>query len=126
MVKQMLNAPMRMERLTSDPDRFSDEAAAIARNPDLAVGGVTFGWLAAAFTSIDVVQASGYAEGITTPCLFLVPGCEKLVRPQAALNFAKRMPHASCVYIRESRHELLKERDVLRREAFSTLSNFLA
>jgi lysophospholipase len=124
-VKKMLASPLRMQRLTSDPDRFADEAAILARNPDLGVGGVTFGWLAAAFASIDVMRAPGYAQAISTPCLLLVPEREKLVRPQATLNFAQKMPHGHAILFHEARHELLKERDDLRQQALRLMADFL-
>ncbi|MBW1841948.1 MAG: alpha/beta hydrolase, partial [Deltaproteobacteria bacterium] len=43
-------------RLTSDPERFMDAPAAIAGNPDLAIGGATYGWLSATFDSIAILK----------------------------------------------------------------------
>ena len=39
--------------LTSDPERYGDEAWWTAQNPALSMGSPTYGWLAAAFGSID-------------------------------------------------------------------------
>jgi lysophospholipase len=105
---------LRMDRLTSDADRFADEAAVIDANPQLAVGGVTFGWLNAAIQSIDLVAQSGYVEAIQTPVLLAVAGLEKLVRPDLAKAIAARLPHGALLDVPAGRHELLKERDSLR------------
>ena len=41
--------PFEGNRLTSDPYRFMDEKKTLSDNPDLRLGGITYGWLSAKF-----------------------------------------------------------------------------
>ncbi len=100
--------------LTSDPMRFMDEHRAIESNPDLALGGVTYGWLAAAFDSIDLLLSEGYAERISTPVFIISAGSDKIVSEAAQKAICSRMSKCQFVSIPDSYHEILKERDSVR------------
>jgi lysophospholipase len=115
----------RQTRLTSDVVRFQEEAEAIDANSDLAVGGVTFGWVEAAFRSLDVLEAPGYLEAIETPVLVLLAGREQVVDSQAAENLSKRLPKGRVSWIEGAAHELLRERDDVRAVAFEQIAAFL-
>src|SRR5262249_15970954 len=54
---------------TSDRDRFERRVRLLSENPELLLGGVTFGWLDAAFRSIALLQRPEYLRRITTPLL---------------------------------------------------------
>lgn len=120
----LFNNVVRMNRLTSDRVRFDHEAAAIASNPALAIGGASYGWAVAAFNSCDLLAAEGYAESISTPTLMLVAEREVLVKNEATAAFAARMPHATYEMIADGRHELLRERDAIRQLVFSKVLDF--
>lgn len=102
-------------RLTSDPERFMDEKTAISRNPDLAVGGMTFGWLEATFQSIDILMKSDYCEKIKTPILIVSGGADKVVSLKAQKMVCGSLPNSRIKIISDSRHEILKENDGIRR-----------
>lgn len=103
------NARFRRNVLTANRERF-DWIAALHRNhPELITGGATFGWLAAATESIDVLGQPGYAEMITTPTLILSAGNDRVVDNRAHRHFAERMPNAQRVTISGARHELPQE-----------------
>ena len=118
--------PKWRDHLTSDPDRFEDEHWHIARNPDLALGGITLHWLKAAFKSMDRLAAPGYAEAITTPVLVVQCGADVVVDNAAMTAFAARLAHGQMIRIDGARHEILKERDVFRAQFWKAFERFMA
>jgi len=111
-------------RLTSDPVRFMDEHRAIESNPDLALGGVTYGWLAAAFDSIDLLLSRGYAEKISSPVLIISAGRDRIVSEAAQKAICSRMLTCRFVTISGSYHEILKERDDVRNAFWKEFDSF--
>jgi lysophospholipase len=101
-------------RLTSDPERFMDENEAIAENPDLALGGVTYGWLSATFESIDILTKPDFAEKITTPILIASAGCDRVVSIKAQKTICALLPKCRFAEITGARHEIFKETDAVR------------
>ena len=101
-------------RLTSDPERFMDENQAIAKNPDLALGGVTYGWLSATFESIDILTEPGFAKKITTPILIVSAGCDRVVSIEAQKTICSLLPNCRFTEIAGARHEIFKETDAVR------------
>ena len=112
-------------RLTSDPVRFMDEHRAIESNPDLALGGVTYGWLAAAFDSIDLLLGKGYAEKISSPVFIISAGRDKIVSETAQKAICSRMHECRFVSISDSYHEILKERDKVRNIFWREFDGFI-
>jgi len=100
--------------LTSDPARFMDEKRAIKENPDLALGGVTYGWLSASFASIDILAAPGFGKEITIPILMVSAGSDKIVSLEAQKSICARLQQCRSKVIPKARHEILKETDAVR------------
>jgi lysophospholipase len=101
-------------QLTSDPVRFMDAIKDIEKNPDLALGGVTYGWLSATLTSIDILNRPEYAAKITTPILMISAGEDKIVSVKAQKKISSWLPNCRFIEIPESRHEIFKETDAVR------------
>jgi lysophospholipase len=99
--------------LTSDPERFMDKKKAIAENPDLALGGVTYGWLAATFESIDILTEPVFAEKILIPILIVSAGADKIVSIEAQKAICSLMNNCRLFEISGARHEILQETDVV-------------
>ena len=102
-----------------------DEHRAIESNPDLALGGVTYGWLAAAFDSIDLLLSEGYAEKILSPVFIISAGRDKIVSETAQKAICSRMDKCRFVSISESYHEILKERDNVRNIFWREFDGFI-
>jgi lysophospholipase len=100
--------------LTSDPVRFTDEKNEIIKNPDLALGGVTYGWLSATLKSTDILTQPGFAAKITTPILMVIAGNDKIVSTKAQKKFCTMLPNCRLQEISEARHEIFKETDAVR------------
>jgi lysophospholipase len=112
--------------LTSDPVRFMDEHRAIESNPDLALGGVTYGWLAATFKSIDILSSAEYAGKIKTPVLIISAGKDRIVSESAQRAICSVMEKSSFVCIPDSYHEILKERDKVRNIFWREFDGFIS
>lgn len=114
------------KRLTSDVSRFQDEAWHVERNPSLAVGGVTYGWLDAALKGLAQLFSSNLPERLTLPILFVLAGHDQVVDNKKTRNFISRMRSPRVVTLEEARHEILKENDMLRSSFLKLLEDFIS
>jgi lysophospholipase len=112
-------------RLTHDPVRFRRTKKLLQNNPDLAVDGVTFGWLGATFHSIDILSGKGYVEGIALPILIVAAGADQVVSLQAQKAICERLPHARIITIPRARHEILLETDSMRHAFWRAFDRFI-
>lgn len=112
-------------KLTSDPKRFAAAHEAIAANPDLAVGGPTYGWLAAALRSIRILNGNGFPEAIRAPICLAGAGADRVVSTPANQRLAARMPNAEPWVIDGAQHEILMERGEYREQFFNKFDEFL-
>ncbi len=120
-----LAGSIRQRRLTSDVERYVDEAWWLDKHPELAVGGVTNGWLRAAFRSVDALRAPGAYERVTTPLMILVAEHEALVDNAATVRAAARMPKAWLQTVPGAAHELVREADAIRLPLLDGIAGFL-
>jgi len=120
--------PIRFEnnKLTSDPKRFSDELTEIEKNPDLALGGVTYGWLSAAFDSINIISQPGYIEKIEIPILMIGAVKDRVVSSDIHRRIALRLDNCKAVFLSDARHEILKESDEIRQIFRNIYDQFMA
>ncbi len=112
-------------RLTRDAQRFQQTIDLIVENPKVAVGGVTFGWLAATFASIQLVMAENYCQNIETPILIISAGADRIVSRGAQEVVCQRLPDCRLVTISGSRHELLIETDAVRGQIWELFEDFV-
>ncbi|WP_165769405.1 alpha/beta fold hydrolase [Arboricoccus pini] len=105
--------------LTSDPELFESFRQLLLHHDAYRVGGVTYGWLRAAFRSIAWTWQPGYGEGLKLPMTVLTGEQDRIVSNQAAALMAARLL-ARHVDLAGARHDLLWEvapvRDRLWRE----------
>jgi lysophospholipase len=122
----LMAEPFSENPLTNSQERWERDGGTIARYPELAVGGATFGWLRAAMDSISTLRLGHFPKGPKCPVLMVLAGRDRVVNNSAAEDFARRVPGVSVVYIQDSLHEILMERDVIREEFLAGLDNYLA
>lgn len=113
-------------RLTSCPDHFANLGRQLAAAPELALGGVTYGWLGAALRSIALIRGRGYPEAINIPILVCQAGLERIVSNRAEEEFVRRLPRGRLSVFADARHELLCEREPVRDRLFEVIDAFLA
>ena len=137
--KPGLKGSPRQKLLTSDADRYADEGWWVKQNPALGLGSVTWGWLDAAFSSLDMIfaapdEARGTGEGrddrprlqrITTPTLVLIPEHDGLVDNAVTRRAEALMPNAKIEAIAGAGHELLRETPQIRRAVLARVTEYL-
>ena len=111
--------------LTSDADRFRLYRQRCRRHDDLMLGGVTWGWLAAALQAVGRLERPDVLERTTTPLLLLEAGNERVVDRGALARAAARLPDAQIVRLDGAEHELLMEADPIRDRVFNAIDDFL-
>jgi len=110
--------------LTSDPVRFMDSKKAITKNPYLALGGATYGWLSATLKSTDILTQPGFAAKITASILMVIAGNDKIVSIKAQKKFCTMLPNCRLKEISDARHEIFKETDAVRSIFWSEFNRF--
>jgi lysophospholipase len=122
--------PLRMgfadQLVTSDPGRFNRTQLLLREHPNLRLAGPTWGWLEAAYRSMDTVMSPGYAEVITTPLLVFGAGRDRIVDTIATREFAARLPHGRYDEIGDAEHEILMENDGVRARFWAGFDAFTA
>jgi lysophospholipase len=112
--------------LTSDHARFRRYRERCRANPEKMLGGVTWGWLHAAFAAIRRVSRPGALEAVTTPVLMFEAGHERVVEPEAIARAAARLPSARRLRLPGAEHEVMMERQDVRARVFAAVDAFAA
>ena len=111
--------------LTSDPEALAAVEAVVRAAPDLGVGGVTWGWLRAAWREMDAVAAKD-APPLRAPTLVVLGDGDSVVSRAAIDRFAAREPLARLAIIPGARHEPFLENPSLRARLWDEIDSFLA
>ncbi len=121
----LINNTFDDNKLTSDPVRFMDLRHEIIKNPELAIGGVTYGWLEATFKSIAKLTEPGYVERVDIRSLIICAENDRVVCKKAIQSICARMPDCAFTEIKGSRHEILKEKDCFRDLFWNEFDRFI-
>lgn len=116
-------------RLTHDPVRYARNCALVAAHPDLALGGVTWGWLDFALKAAAWLQKPANLKRVTIPVTICQAAEEKLVDNRGQDVVAAALPQGRLVRIEGAFHEILQETDDKRAvfwRAFDELADRLA
>jgi lysophospholipase len=111
--------------VTSDRARFERMQALLKTQPFLRIFGPTFGWLGAAFQSMQRLRRKSFAEEITTPLLVFGAGRDRVVHVQAIRDFVKHLPKARYVEIKDAEHEIMMEKDSIRARFWAEFDAFV-
>lgn len=99
----------------------SDETRAAVHNgwclaePALQVGGVTYGWIYETQKSCMALWKKGAMDSVQTHCLLALAGKETFVSNAAIRKAAATLPYARLIELPDSLHEILMERDAIRK-----------
>jgi lysophospholipase len=99
--------------VTSDPKRFERFMNCLKAEPRLALGAPTFGWLEAAYRSMELVASEEFAQGIETPLLLVGAAHDQLVHPGADMTLVRRIKRGMYVMLK-AEHEIMMETDDIR------------
>ena len=109
--------------LTTCADRYGDELWWKERQPGYALGPPTWGWLDAAYRSIDRLTLEEM-ERVELPILILGTERDRLVSPNAIRRAAEALPKAELHMYSTAAHELLRESDPVRLDALARIDSF--
>ncbi|HYG88649.1 MAG TPA: alpha/beta hydrolase [Azospirillum sp.] len=112
--------------ITSDPRRYAVFHDAYRDRPELRVGGVTFGWLRAAFRATDAVLRTEPLERVRYPVLVLSAPADLVVDSRVAAAVARRLPDCTLASYPDAKHEILMECDEIRDRVWADIDAFLA
>lgn len=114
----------RQGRLTASRERYEDEIWWWQREPGYDIGAPSWGWLDHAYRSSAALTAERL-DTIDTPILIVGTEGDRLVSPAAIRRAAGLLPNAELTMFEGAAHEILREADPVRLEAFTRIDAFL-
>jgi lysophospholipase len=111
--------------LTSDKLRFERAKEAVQAAPHLGLGTPTASWVAAACSSMAMLNSPAFMEGIKVPIQIVAAGNDRIVSTPAIERFASRVRNCTCIVLAGSRHEILQERDQLREQFWAAFDAYI-
>lgn len=117
-------AKIRQANLTTCPDRYADEGWWHGQEPRFHLGPPSWGWLAAAFRSMDR-QDEAALRSIAVPVLIVATDADRLVSPERIRRAADLIPDVQLEMVPNAAHELLREADPVRTRALARIDAFL-
>jgi lysophospholipase len=110
--------------LTGCQERYGDELWWWEREPGFNLGVPTWGWLQAAYRSCAKLTDVALS-GIGVPSLFVATEADRLVSAPEIRRAAAAIPGAELLMFESAAHEILRETDPVRRQAFARIDRFL-
>ena len=117
-----LPVSFKINKLTSDPNRYQLWATYFENHKRLRVGPPTYGWICAAMKAMKFVKEN--ARHLKIPTLLVAAGADPIVVPASIEKFADEAG-ADYVNIAGALHEILLEQDKYRDQFFTSLDTFL-
>jgi lysophospholipase len=121
----MQRRPFLGNLLTSDPERYARNVAALESNPALAIGSPTVTWADAAFREMREISEPGYPGRIRQPMLVIAADQDRIVSTPAIEAFGARLRAGTHFTVPGARHELLMEQDRFRSQVFAAFDSFV-
>jgi lysophospholipase len=115
--------------VTHDRERHARAQALVMAEPQLALAGVTLGWVNAASNAIESFRQPGALAHLKFPVTILTAAEDELVDNESHDLIARALPQARHEVIPRSKHEIMQERDDVRAQfwrAFDDLANTIA
>jgi lysophospholipase len=99
------------DALTHDAARYARHRAQIRANPDIALGGITWGWTDFAFSACAFLRRTKGVEAVSIPVTIVAAGQDSRVLIADEKSIAGRIPQGRYVEIADAFHEILIETD---------------
>ena len=118
-------APFTGNVLTSDALRYARTASVVKADPSIALGGLTVGWLHAAFRQMQRFEDPDFPRATTVPALVVASGADRVTDTRATERFSERLRAGRLIVLDGAQHELLMERDVFREQFWAAFDAFI-
>ncbi|WP_165188354.1 alpha/beta fold hydrolase [Caulobacter soli] len=99
------------DALTHDAARYARFQAQMKANPDIALGGITWGWTDFAFAACAFLRRTQGVEAVSIPVTIVGAGEDSRVLVADETSIAGRLPKGRYVEIADAFHEILIETD---------------
>ena len=103
-----------VDALTHDAARYARFQAQVKANPDIALGGITWGWTDFAFSACAWLRRTKGVEAVTIPVTIVGAGADSRVLVADEKAIAGRLPKGRYLEIDGAFHEILIETDDVR------------
>lgn len=110
---------------TSDPIRYARIQAIVRAAPHIAVGGPTYGWLAAAQQAVRELADPDFPARVAVPLVMVVAGADSVVSNLAIEQLSLQLKTGSQIVLPGARHEILMERDAIREQFWAAFDAFV-
>lgn len=117
--------PFAVNEVTSDEARYLRNCEILERAPDLAIGGPTASWIAAAAKAIKQINRPEFIETIRIPMLVIAAGADSVVSTPAVERYALQVRNTTLLTIDGAKHEILQEKDFYREQFFAAFDAFI-
>jgi len=114
----------RENQVTSDQTRYERTLRLIREHEELAIGGLTIGWVYGALKRTKEMSSPGWIKNIKQPLLLLNANKDKLVNPTENKKICDQSDTVTIEDI-DSEHEILMETDLIREQAWNAIDEFL-
>ncbi len=111
--------------LTSDPVRFSRNAAVLEEEPMLGIAAPTISWVDAAMRVMKQFASPSYAARIRQPLLLVAAGNDEVVSTSAIESFGLNLLAGRHLILPGARHEILQEQDLFRHQFWAAFDAFV-
>ena len=111
--------------LTTDKERFERTFNLQKKFPELAVRGITLGWLKHALQRTDSFKKIKWNKSIKKPLLLLDATEDKLVSSKINRELLEQSPLTTVISIK-AQHEIMMEKDEIRTIAWTAIDDFLS
>lgn len=111
--------------LTSNAERFVIMERYFSAHPDMAVGGVTWGWLHAAMQSIHWLNSRTHLHAITVPTLAILGEMDIVTPPADNKLVLRHLPNIETHTLPAALHDIMNEQESHRSQAWRHINGFL-
>jgi lysophospholipase len=111
--------------LTSDPVRYTRNAAVLEQEPSLGLGPPTIAWVDSALRLMKRFAEPAYAGRIRQPILMVAAGRDEVVSTPAIETFGLNLLAGRHLILAGSRHEILQEQDHYRNQFWAAFDAFV-
>lgn len=111
--------------VTTDRGRYERNNAILRAEPDLAICGSTWGWARTAFASMRALRRNSFGPQIAVPLLIVGAAHDRVVNQGPDVSLIRRVKRGLFVLFSDAEHELVQERDDVRRVFWRAVDAFL-
>lgn len=110
---------------TQSPERYKKEVKILKENPYYVLGGPTYGWVKAAFESMEKTMDPSYLQSVKTPILFMTAGKDMILITEDDHKVCATLPKCVHKIYRNAFHNIANEIDKVRNAFLGDFEDFI-